>query len=115
MKRIVQWAGTAGALLALGHALPGFRITDFNTALFVALAYGLLVTLVDLLLIPFAYTIFIFVPRTIWNLGCLLVVNAGVMLALAHWTRGFRIAGWEPAAIAALVLAAVSWVLGMLF
>lgn len=115
MKRILQWATSAAALLGLAHTLPGIKVVDFNTALVVALLYGLVVTAANVLLIPFAYTLFLFVPRLIWNLLCLLVVNGGVMLVLAHYVRGFVISGWQPAVIAAVVLAVVSWVAGKLF
>lgn len=115
MKWILQWAISAAALLGLAHTLPGFKVVDFNTALVVALLYGLVVTAASVLLIPFAYTLFLFVPRSIWKLACLLLVNGGVMLLLAHYVRGFSITGWQPAVIAAVVLAAVNWVAGQLF
>lgn len=115
MKRILQWAASAGALLALPMVVPGLRIIDFNTALVVALVYGLVVTAAHVLLIPLAYTLFLFVPRLIWNLACLFVVNGGVMLLLAHYIKGFAIAGWQPAVIAAVALAAVNWIAGKLF
>lgn len=115
MKRILQWAACAGALLALPHVVPGFKIVDYQTALVVALLYGLVVTAANVLLIPFAYTLFLFVPRLIWNLVCLLLVNGGVMLLLANYIKGFAIASWQPAVIAAVALAVVSWIAGKLF
>lgn len=115
MRYILQWAGSAAALLGLAHSLPGIRVASFNTALVVALVYGLLVTLVNVLLIPFAYTLFIWVPRTIWNLGCLLVVNAAVLLAISYYVRGFEIKDFQTAAIAAVALAIASWLLGKMF
>jgi putative membrane protein len=108
MKTIARWVASALAFLAMARWLPGLKVADLETALVVSLVYGLFVTVAAVALIPLAYTVFVFVPRPLWNLGCLLVVNAAVLFACARVVKGFEVAGMETAAVVVVGLSVVS-------
>lgn len=116
MKKLsLRWIGNAGAFLALAHGLPGIKVANFTVAMIASAAYGALVTLVTIALLPFAYTLFLFVPKLVWNLLCMLTVNAGVLYGCAYGMPGFAIDSFSTAAIAAVGLSVVNalltWIL----
>ena len=110
-RLLCHWVIVAGSFLLVSHLLPGFHVASFGTALLVSVVYGVLIVLASILLFPFAWTLFIFVPRPIWKLLCLVFVNSLLLLACTHLVRGFRILGYEQAALAAVLLAVITGVL----
>ena len=98
------WLGSALAIWLTAYFLPGVQITDYPTALVVAVVLGLLNALVRPILVFFT------LPITFLTLGLfLLLINAAMVLAAAHFVDGFSVAGWMDAGIAAIVLTVVSW------
>lgn len=106
---LVMWLASAGAVWLTAQLVPGVAVASFSAALAVALVLGLLNALVRPVLVVLT------LPVTLLSLGLfLLVINAAV-LGLAAWLlRGFDIAGFVPALIAAVVLSLVSTVMGWL-
>ncbi|MBI4863708.1 MAG: phage holin family protein [Candidatus Riflebacteria bacterium] len=104
-RRLVHWIASALAFVAVAHYLPGFKIPDVQTAVVLSLIYGVLVVLASIALLPLAYTLFIFVPRPIWKLLCLLFVNSALLVLCTRIERSFRIASMSDAMVAAVLLA----------
>ena len=111
IRRLIHWAASALAFLAVAHLLPGFHVQDLDTALVVSLLYGLASSIASIALLPFAYTIFILVPRPIWKLGCLLLVNSALLLMCTHAVAGFQVSSCSMAAAGALLLSAMTWII----
>jgi uncharacterized membrane protein YvlD (DUF360 family) len=113
-RRLAHWIASAIAFLAVSHLVPGFTVPDFATALAVSLAYGFLVLVASLLLLPFAYTLFLFVPRAIWNGLCLLLVNSALLIACTTIVRTFQVESYGSACAAAVLLSVITAVLSKL-
>jgi putative membrane protein len=105
LKILIHWLLSAVALMGISHYVVGFHVRDLEAALIAALVIGLLNATLGLVLKIVTF------PITILTLGLfLLVINALVIMLAAHFVAGFRVTGWEPALIGAVVLA----LLGML-
>lgn len=104
---LVMWLASAGAVWLTAELLPGVRLASFTAALGVALVLGLLNALVRPVLVLLT------LPVTFVTLGLfLLVINAAVVGMAAWFLRGFDVAGFWDALLAALVLSLISTVLG---
>lgn len=109
MQIIIAIVLNALALMATAYIVPGFRVTDFTTALLAAVVLGVVNTFIKPILS------FISLPITIVTLGLFaFVINAVVLLIVAAVVRGVMIAGWVPAILAAIVLSIVSTILSSL-
>lgn len=79
--------------------LPGITITDFGTAVIVAVVLSLLDTLVKPMLILLT------LPATILTLGLFLfVINAGIILLDAYFVHGFKVDSFWHALLFGAVL-----------
>lgn len=102
---IIKWLVYAGAVYFVGWLFPGVHVEDFPTALLVALVLGLInVTIGPVLRL-------LTLPITILTLG----IFAFILNTLLFWSTtfivpGFAIDGFWWAALAALVVSAVSTV-----
>jgi putative membrane protein len=106
MSLILRWVLNALALLVVAAVVPGFDLANFWSALIAALLLGLANALVRPILVILT------LPITVVTLGLFIfVINALMLLLVSTIVKGFTIAGFVPALLAALVL----WVLGMLF
>lgn len=107
---LLTWLLSAVALVVSAKLVPGVHLTSFGTALVVALVLGLLNAVVRPMLVFFT------LPLTVVTLGLfLLVINGAMVLLAARFIDGFAVDGWWPAILMALVVSAVSWVLGFFF
>jgi putative membrane protein len=105
MGLLVQWLLYAIALMLVSKIVPGFQVAGLWPALIAALVIGLLNATVGLVLKVLTF------PLSILTLGLFLLVINGLMILLASSiVRGFRVNGFVPAFLGAIVLA----VLGMI-
>jgi len=100
---LVNWVLTALGFLAIAHFVPGFRVSGFAPALVAALVFGLVNSTVGLLLK------LVTLPLTLITFGLfLLVINALMLWLASALVPGFEIAGFGPAFLAAILLAALN-------
>lgn len=105
-RLLVHWLLSALALLITSSLVPGFEVSGLGSALIAAVVIGLLNATVGLILKVLT------IPLSILTLGIfLLVINAIMILMASALVPGFRVRGFGPAFIGAVVLA----LLGMLF
>ncbi|MFQ5690638.1 MAG: phage holin family protein [Gemmatimonadota bacterium] len=98
---------TAALILLIGKLVSGIDVDDFGSALWAALALGL----VNAFLRPLA--ILFSLPATILTLGLfLLVINAGMLWLAAALVPGFRVRGFGAAFTGALLLSVFNWLVG---
>ncbi|MDO5608966.1 MAG: phage holin family protein [Capnocytophaga sp.] len=99
MSFIIQLFITALVVLALGNILPGASITNYWTALVVALVLAVLNAFLKPLLQ------FISFPITIITLGLFLfVINAVIILLTSELVEGFKVNGFWAALLFSLCL-----------
>ena len=97
---LLQWILSALALLIVSRIVPGFYVHGLGPALIASLVIGLLNATVGLLLKIITF------PLSILTLGIFLLVINGLMILLASGiVRGFRVQGFLPAFLGAVVLA----------
>jgi putative membrane protein len=107
---ILSWLLTATAFLITSYFVKGFKVSDFGTALVIAVVVGILnIVLRPVLLI-------LTLPINFLTLGLFtFVVNAIVLKVAAYFVKGFEIDGWGSAIIGAIILAIVHTVVFMMF
>ena len=106
MKLLVRFLATVFTLILIAKYVPGFTVTDFYTAVEVAVVLGL----VNLLIRPII--LLVTLPINLITLGLFtFVVNALLIWGIALFLplHGFAVAGFVPAFYTALILAAVHW------
>ena len=102
-KAILQFALVVGTFLILTRVVPGFYLRDWGVAVIAALLFGLVNATLGLVLRILTF------PLILLTLGLFsFVVNALLLMLVAFLVPGFTIAGFWPALLAALVLAAVN-------
>lgn len=106
IKLILRIILIALALLALPHIVPGIMISNFWTALLVAIVWGIInVTLKPLLHL-------LALPITILTLGLFaFIINALLFWLVAAIIPGFAVTGFVAALLGSLVLTIVNWLL----
>lgn len=104
MRLILGWAINALCLLALPYLMDAVKVSDFTTALVVALVLGLLNTVIRPVLILLT------LPINLLTLGLFtLVINGLLFWLTARWVEGFSVATFGWAIAAALVYSLISW------
>lgn len=99
MKFILNFLITALLVLLLANILPGVDISDYFTAMWVALLLGLL----NLILRPIL--IFLSLPITILTLGLFLfVINALIIMLVGKLINGFEVSTFWSALLFSLCL-----------
>lgn len=99
----VKWLVYALAIFLVGKFLPGIVVPDFMTALWGALALGVLNTLVRPILL------FLTFPVTLLTLGLfVLVLNGGMLILAAALVSGFEVRSIWWAILGALIISAIS-------
>ena len=102
LSLIVTWFFSAALLFITSRVIDGFQIPDFATALIASLVIGLLNIVIRPLLN------FLAIPINLVTLGLFTFVINAVILKLADaLMNSFYIAGWGPAILAAIFLAAI--------
>jgi putative membrane protein len=95
---------TAFALWAATQLVPGIHVAGFFTLMIAALVLGLVNAVVRPVMVLLS------LPLTLLTLGLfLLVVNAAALGLAALLMPGFRIDGFGPALVGAIVVSVVSW------
>lgn len=103
---LLTWLTTAIALVITTYFVPGLYLSGFIPALIAAIILGLVNAIVRPILIILT------LPITLLTLGLfLLVVNAVTLGLVALLTPGFQITGFLPAAVGAVVLSFITWLL----
>lgn len=106
LRLLLHWLLSALALLITSSLVPGFEVSGLGSALIASVVIGLLNATVGLILKIVTF------PISILTLGLfLLVINAIMILVASALVPGFRVRGFGPAFIGAIVLA----LLGVLF
>lgn len=106
MRLLAIWLINAIALLSLPFLTSSVQIANLGTALVVALALGLINTLIRPILILLT------LPVTMLSLGLfILLINGALFYAVAHWVEGFHVAGFWSAVFASLLYSVISWAL----
>ena len=99
MNMILRFLLSSVAVVLTAYLLPGASVTDFWTAMIVALVLSLVNIFVKPLLILFT------IPVTIITLGLfLLVINALMILLTDYFVNGFNVDGFWWALLFSLIL-----------
>ncbi len=105
---LVKWVVNSTALLVVVHIVSGVTVANWTTVFVAALVLGLL----NAFLRPFL--IILTLPVTVLTLGLFtLVINAFLFYLAAHLVRGFHVAGFWQAFVAAFVFSIVSFLLNI--
>jgi putative membrane protein len=100
---LVNWVLTALGVLVIAHAITGFRVSGFGSALVAALVFGLVNSTLGLLLK------LVTLPLTLITFGLfLLVINALMLWLASALVPGFEVTGFGPAFLAAILLAVLN-------
>lgn len=99
MGFIVRLLITTGLVVLISNFLPRISVDSFTTALWVAVALGLLNSLVKPILVLLT------LPATILTMGLfLLVINAVIIQLAAYFVDGFTVKGFWYAMLFSVVL-----------
>ena len=99
---LVNWLISAVSLMIVAAIVPGIEIAGFGTALIAALVIGLVNATLGFLLKILTF------PLTLITLGAFLFVINTLMLKLAAaLLPGFRVKGFVPALLGAVLLSLV--------
>jgi putative membrane protein len=105
MKLILRWLINAIALLVVTQLVPGFSVASFYYALIAALVLGLVNAVIRPILIVLT------LPLNILTLGLFtFVINAALIWFVSTFVKGFEVAGFLPALLAAIILWAAACV-----
>lgn len=100
---IVKWLISALAIFAVGSFLPGIHVADYMTALWAALALGILNAIIRPILLLLT------LPINLITLGLFTFILNGFMFWLAtKFVTGFTVDGFWWAVLGALLVAAIS-------
>ena len=105
LNTLLYFVVMAAAFMGLSQLLPGFRVTGWVPALWGAVIFAIVNTILKPIL--FVLTL----PLTIVTLGLFLFVLNACMLKLTAWVvPGLYVDGWGTAILAALILSIVSMI-----
>ena len=103
---IVNWLLSAVSLIIVANVIRGIQVDGFGTALIAAIVIGLVNATIGLVLKIVTF------PLTIVTLGLFwLVINALMLKLAAALVPGFRVAGFLPAFLGAILMTLVSTLL----
>jgi putative membrane protein len=109
MVLLLQWLLSAIALILVSKIVPGFHVLGIWPALIASLVIGLLNATVGFVLKIVTF------PLSILTLGLfLLVINALMIRLAAALVPGFKVTGFTPAFLGAVVLALLGMVIRMI-
>ena len=105
MRLLLAWIINALSLLALPYLFTSIRVEGFYAAMIVALALGLINTVIRPILILLT------LPINILTLGLFtFVINGLLFWFVASFVKGFYVAGFWPAIGGAIVYSFISWI-----
>ena len=104
MHLAANFLGTVFAVMVAAEFVPGFFVTDFTVAAFVAVLLGVIGVMLRPILLLLT------LPINLMTLGLFsFVINAGILLVLAQFIDGFDIQGFIPALLGGVVIAVIQW------
>ncbi|KIX20901.1 membrane protein [Flavobacterium sp. 316] len=110
MNLIVRLLITTILVVIIGNFLPGIEVTNYKTAIAVAIVLGLLNVFLKPLLVLLT------IPVTIITLGLfLLVINACIILIGDYFIDGFHVAGFWSAFLFSIILSIGQSILNSIF
>src|SRR6266403_4270376 len=106
IRLLLNWFLSALSLLIVTRIVPGFVVTGFGPALLAVIVIGLVNGTLGLFLKVITF------PLTILTLGIFwLVINALRLMAASALVPGFKVQGFWPAFLGAIVLSLVNLVM----
>jgi putative membrane protein len=109
MRLLLTWIINAAALMALPYLMHSVTFDSIGTAFIAALVLGLVNTLIRPVLVILT------LPVTFLSLGLfILVINGFLFWGVAQLVRGFHVAGFGSAMLAAILYSVISWALSTL-
>ena len=109
MQIIISLILNALALMVTAYIVPGFNVTSFTSAILAAIVLGVVNTFIKPILA------LITLPLTIITLGLFsFILNAVMIFIASSVVEGFKVDGWIPAILGAIVLSITSTALSML-
>lgn len=109
MRWLLHWIVNAAVLLLVSHFVEGFQISGLGSAMFAVIIIGIVNATLGLFLK------FMTFPLSLLTFGLFIfVIDALVLWLSSNLVPGFRITGFKPAFIAALVLALIQILLSSL-
>jgi putative membrane protein len=113
IRLLLNWFLSALSLLIVTRIVPGFVVTGFGPALLAVIVIGLVNGTLGLFLKLITF------PLTILTLGIFwFVINALMLMAASALVPGFKVQGFSPAFLGAIVLSIVNlimqWLVRML-
>jgi putative membrane protein len=105
---LIRAAVVAIGLWVASRIVPGVAFTSGESLIWAALLLGIVNAIIRPVLV------FLTFPITLLTLGLFLLVINGLMVELvAHFLKGFEVAGLWPAILTSLVVSLTSWVMSM--
>lgn len=102
---IIRWLVITVAILLASTIVPGIRVDTLTTAIIAAAVLGI----INVFLRP--VLVVLTLPLTILTLGIFtFVLNALLLLLVAHIVPEFKINGFFSAFLGALIISIVSWI-----
>ena len=99
MTFLINWAIYSAIIYVTCEILPGIRIANFRSAVFMAATLAIVNTLVKPLLVLLT------LPITVLTLGLfLLVINAGMLILASSFVAGITVTSFWWALVAALII-----------
>jgi putative membrane protein len=109
MRWLLHWIVNAIVLLVVSHFVSGFHLSGLGPALFAVVIIGIVNATLGLFLKVMTF------PLSLLTLGLFIfVIDAIVLWFSSKLVPGFTIDGFMPALIAALVLALIQTLLGVI-
>jgi putative membrane protein len=109
MRWLLHWFVNAVVLLLVSRFVPGFEIAGLGSAMFAVIIIGVVNATLGLFLKILT------LPISLLTFGIFIfVIDALVLWLSSNLVPGFRITGFKPAFIAALVLALIQILLSFL-
>lgn len=110
MNLIIRLIINAIAFYLIAIYVPGFHIASFTTAIIAAVIFGLVNAIIRPLVLLLT------LPATILTLGLFIIIVNALMFWLTVWiTPGFKVDGFVPALIGAVIMMIVSLLTNHLF
>lgn len=106
MSILINLILSAMAIFAAAYVLPGVSVTNFTTAIIVAIALGVINAIIKPILLILT------LPINLMTLGLFtFVINAGLILLAAKIVPGFIVNGFLWALVLSFVLAGINFFL----
>lgn len=107
LRILVDWLLNAVALVVTAYLLPGLEVDGFGDAMIAALLIGLLNVTLGWLLTLVVFPLTWLLPGLVF-----LLVNALMIYIVGRVMRGFRVANFVTALLAAVVLTVLHFLFG---